>query len=121
MLTFFFCSVKYTHGPASVRPPSTFSNISSETALPMKAKFYVDPPWVGGTKVCSRHLGHITKMAAMAINGKNPSNIFFSRTGGPILHELSMKHQGLQPIIICSNDDPRVTFTYLTAGSNLVT
>ena len=29
-----------------------FSNIfSSETAWPIKAKFYVEPPWEGGTKV----------------------------------------------------------------------
>ena len=33
--------------------PSTFSNIfSSETAWPIKAKFYVEPPWVGEMKVC---------------------------------------------------------------------
>ena len=32
-------------------PP--FSNVfSSETAWPIKAKFYVEPPWEGGTKVC---------------------------------------------------------------------
>ena len=41
-------------GPASVRrPPSslTISNIFfSKTACPIKAKFYVEPPWVGGTK-----------------------------------------------------------------------
>ena len=44
------------------------SNISfSETAWPIKAKFYVEPPWVGGTKFCSRHLGHMTKMAATPI------------------------------------------------------
>ena len=30
------------------------------------------------------NLGHMTKMAAMPIFGKNPSKIFFSRTGGPI-------------------------------------
>ena len=45
----------------------------SETAWPIKAKFYVEPPWIGGTKFCSRHLGHITKMAATPIYGKNPS------------------------------------------------
>ena len=27
-----------------------------------------------------------------------------------------MKHRGLQPIIVCSNDDPRVTLTYLRQG-----
>ena len=54
------------------RPSSTFSNIfSSETAWPIKAKFYVEPPWEGGTKVCINGPGHMTKMAAMPIYGKN--------------------------------------------------
>ena len=67
--------------PASVRPTSvrpsvrrtfTISNIfSSETARPIKAKFYVEPPWVGGTKVYKNGPGHMTKMAAMPIYGKN--------------------------------------------------
>ena len=43
-----------------------------ETALPIIAKFYVQPPWVGGTISCSRHLGHMTKMAATPIYGKKP-------------------------------------------------
>ena len=46
-------------------------NISSGTALPIKAKFYVEPPWEGGTKVCINGPGHMTKVAAMPINGKN--------------------------------------------------
>ena len=44
---------------------------SSETALPIKAKFYVEPPWEGGTKVYKNGPGHMTKMAAMPIDGKN--------------------------------------------------
>ena len=44
---------------------------SSETALPVKAKFYVEPLWEGGTKVCINGPGHMTKMAAMPIYGKN--------------------------------------------------
>ena len=55
----------------SARPsvrPFTFSNIFF--ARPIKPKFYVEPPWVGGTKVCSRHLGHMTKMSATPIYGK---------------------------------------------------
>ena len=44
---------------------------SSETALPIKAKFYVEPPWEGGTKVYINGPGHLTKMAAMPIYGKN--------------------------------------------------
>ena len=80
----------------SVRPsvvrrrPQGSKIFFSETAGPIKAKFYVEPPWVGGTIFCSRHLGHMTKMAATPIYGKNPSKIFFSRTGGPIFTKLGM-------------------------------
>ena len=46
-----------------------------------------------------RNPGHMTKMAAMPIYDKNPSKIFFSRTGGLIStetwHEASMA-QALQ-------------------------
>ena len=40
-------------------------------------------------KVCSRDLGHVTKIAAIPMYGKNPSKIF-SRTGGPISTKLDM-------------------------------
>ena len=54
------------------RRPSTISNVFSfETAWPIKAKFYVDPPWEEGTKVYINGPGHMTKMAAMPIYGKN--------------------------------------------------
>ena len=50
---------------------STISNIFfSKTTCPIKAKFYLEPPWVERTKVCSRQLGHMTKMAATPIYGK---------------------------------------------------
>ena len=42
-------------------------NISSETAWPIKVKFHMEPPWDGGTKVCSNGPGHMTKMATMPI------------------------------------------------------
>ena len=57
--------------PSSVHPSVVCSNISSETAWPIKVKFYVEPPWEGGTKVCINGPGHMTKMAAMPIYGKN--------------------------------------------------
>ena len=51
--------------PASVRllsiVPPPFSKIS-ETAWPIKAKFYVKPPWEGETKVCINGLGFMTKL-----------------------------------------------------------
>ena len=40
----------------------------SETTLPIKAKFYVEPPWIGRTIFYSRHLGHMTKVASMPMN-----------------------------------------------------
>ena len=99
------------------RPSSTFSNIfSSETAWPIKAKFYVEPPWEGETKVYIKSPGHMTKMAATPIYGNNPSKIF-SRTSGPIFTNLGVQHRGLLPIIVYINDDPGVTLTYFTARS----
>ena len=64
--------------PASVVVvrPSTISNVfSSETAWPIKAKFYTKPPWEEGTKVYINGPGHMTKVAAMPIYGKNLKNI----------------------------------------------
>ena len=43
---------------------------------------------VGGTKVCSLHLEHMTKMATMPIYGKNASKI--SGTSGSIFMKLGM-------------------------------
>ena len=51
---------------------STFSNIfSSETTGPTEGNFLVEPPWDGGTKVCSNDPGYMTKMADMPIHCKN--------------------------------------------------
>ena len=41
----------------------------------MKAKFYVEPPWEGGTKVYVNGPCHMTKMVAMPIYGKNFKNL----------------------------------------------
>ena len=67
----------------------TFSNLFSGTAGPIEVKFHVEPPWDGGTNVCIWGPGHMTKMAAMPINNKNPSK-FFSGTAGPICMKLGM-------------------------------
>ena len=52
------------------RPPFSYV-FFSKTARPIKAKFYVEPPWEGGTKVYLNVPGLMTKMAAMPIYGKN--------------------------------------------------
>ena len=62
--------------PWSSWSSSTILNIfSSETAWPIKSKFYVEPLWKGGTKVYINDPGHMTKMVAMPIYGKNLKNL----------------------------------------------
>ena len=70
--------------------------------------------------MCIRNPGHMTKMAAMPIYGKNPSKIF-SRTGGPISTKLGMKDRWLKHYNVYINHDPVMTLTYFTARSILET
>ena len=94
-------SLKDGHDPASVRPSVVrrphFSKIFfSETARPIKAKFYMKQLLERGTNVFIINPGHMTKTTDMPIYGKKPSNFFFSGATGPILTKLSMKHLGLE-------------------------
>ena len=59
-----------------------------------------------GNKVCSNGPGHMTKMAATPIYGKNPLKIFFSRTRIPMTLGLGMKHCGCSAYQVYSNNDP---------------
>ena len=63
----------FSGSPASfVRRRPQCSNIFfSETVWLIKAKFCVKPPMEGGTKVYVNGPGHMTKMAATTIYGKN--------------------------------------------------
>ena len=63
---------------------------SSPLKLPIKLKFNMETPYDAGTKVCSNGRGHMTKMAATPIYGKNPLKIFFSRTRRPMTSGLGM-------------------------------
>ena len=100
-------------------PP--FSNVfSSETAWPIKAKFYVEPPWEGGTKVYINGPGHMTKMAAMPIYGKNfKKNLLQNQMSYDI--ETCPVASGKKLFKVYINDDPGLTLTYFTARPNLVT
>ena len=70
---------------SGVRRPS-FSKISfSETAyMPIKATFHWEPPWVTGTKVSSRHLGHLfygkVKLCNLGFSIGNSEKSEFSET-----------------------------------------
>ena len=90
---------------------------SSETAWPIKAKFYMKHLWEGGTNVFINNPGHMTKMAAMLIYGKNPSKFFFSGTTGPISTNIDMMHRGLKDYNVFINYDLWMTLTYFTARS----
>ena len=57
---------------------------------------YMEHPWEGGKKVYINGQGHMTKMAAMAINRKKPLKVFFSRTRRPMILRLGVKHQWLE-------------------------
>ena len=62
----------------------------------------------------------MTKMAAMPIYGKNPSKIFFSRTGGPISKKVGVKHLWLKYYNVYINHDPVMTLTQFMARSTWV-
>ena len=55
----------------SASASSTFLDIFFETVEPIETRLHVEPPWGGGTKVCSLGLDHMTKMIAMPLYGKN--------------------------------------------------
>ena len=100
---------------------SIFSNFFSlETTGLINAKFHVELPWDGGKIVCSNGPGHMTKMAARLIYGKNLKKIFFSRSKRPMTLKLGLQHPVLKYYQINSNDDPGLTLTYFMARSNLV-
>ena len=66
------------------------------------------------------NLGHMTKMAAMPIYGKNPSKIFFSETNGLISRKLGVKHRWLKYYNVYINHDPVMTLTKFMARSTWV-
>ena len=64
----------------------------------------------------------MTKMAAMPIYGKNPSNIFFSETNRLISMKLGVKHPWLKyyNVHVYINHDPVITLTKFMARSTWV-
>ena len=57
--------------PSVVCCPHSLNIFSSETTRPIEAKLHMESPWDGGTKICSNSPGHMIKMAAVHIYGKN--------------------------------------------------
>ena len=71
-------------------------------------------------KVYINGLGHMPKMAAIPIYGKNLKKIF-SKTRSPMILKLGMYHWGLKLYKVYINDDLVLTLTYFKARSNWVT
>ena len=71
-------------------------------------------------KIYSTGPGLMTKMADMAIYGKNLKKIFFSGTKRSITLKLNLHHWVLKCYQVCSNGDTVLTLTYFMARSNLV-
>ena len=67
----------------------------------------------GGTKVYINGPGHMTKMAAMAINSKKHLKTLFSRTRRLMILKLGVKHQGEELYKVYIN------VTYFTARSTM--
>ena len=64
--------------------------------------------------------GHMTNMATMPIYGKNSLNLFFSGTKRPLSLGLGMYDWGCGLYQVSTNDESRLTLTYLMARSNLI-
>ena len=85
-LTFAF-SAEVTH----IVVPSIYLNIVfSQNIGPIEVKFHVKTPYDKLAKIYAKYFGHITKMAAMPIYGKNLLKILFSRTKRPVTLRLDM-------------------------------
>ena len=76
----------------------------------------MESPWDEGTNVYSNGPGHMTKMAAMPIYGKNLKKFFFSKTKRPMALKLGMQHWVLKYYQVCSNNDPVLALTYFMQG-----
>ena len=78
---------------SGVRPSASvvnnFKRLLLQNRLPDQCQILCGASLGRGNESFSCHLGHMTKMAATPIYGKNPSKIF-SRTGGPIFTKLGM-------------------------------
>ena len=71
-------------------------------------------------KIYAKYFGLMTKMAATPIYGKNHLKFFFSRTRRPMTLGLGMYYLGCGAYQVCSNDEPKLTLTFLTSRSNLL-
>ena len=102
----------------NVNDLTLFKHLLSETIGPIEAK-HMESPWDGGKKICLNAPGHMSKMAAMSIYGKNLNKSSSPEQKGRWPWN-GMQHWVFKYYKVCSNDDPVFTLTYFSARSNLV-
>ena len=81
----------------------------------------MEPPWEGGKKFYINGSGHMTKMIALPIYGKNfkkssPTDLIVLY----MLIKLGMGHYVLKLYKVYINDDTVLTLTHFNTMSNLV-
>ena len=64
--------------------------VFSQIIGPIELKFHVKTPYDKIAKIYLKHFGHMTKMAATPIYGKNHLKVLFSRTRRPMTLGLGM-------------------------------
>ena len=64
--------------------------VFSQTIGQIEFKFHMKNPYDKLAKIYAKYFGHMTKMAAKPIYGKNPLKIFFTRTRRPMTLGLGM-------------------------------
>ena len=108
-------SVSFVQGHSD----STFANFFSlEKGKPFEAKFHVEPPGDGGTKVCSNGPGHMTNMATTPYMLKTLKKSSFSGTKNRWPWKWVASGARVLPSLFkCW---PWLTLTYFTARSDLV-
>ena len=93
--------------------------VFSQTIDQIELKFHVKTPCGKLAKKYTKYVGHMTKMTATPIYGKNHFKIF-SRTRRPVTLGLGMQHWGCRAYQVCLSDDPKMTMICLTSRSDLL-
>ena len=88
---------------------------------PIELKFHVKTPYAKLAKIYTKYFGHMTKVTAMPIYGKNPfKNLLLQnqKVGDLGTWYVALGMWGLPSLF--KNDDPKLTLTCLTSRSNLL-
>ena len=83
------------------------------------ARSHIETSVKGVLSIYSNGSASLNKMAVIPRYGQKLLKVFFSRTKKASRLNLGIKYLGLKVCQVCSNYDPRLTFDFLMARSNL--